>query len=114
MPIAGWIAARTMGLLLRDGGGLPPPAGGGLPPSIASRAELAPAFRRSRRESGRPRVAAHWSTRLSIFTSDSPAPHRLSAESPRESGSRARHAEPALVAAGLGLEPWSPRRCHGI
>src|SRR6516165_4036642 len=81
MPIAGWIAARTMRLLLRDRGGLLPHAGDGLPPSIASRAELAPAFRRSRRESGRPTVAAHWSTTLSISTSDSKAPHRLSAES---------------------------------
>src|SRR6516165_5201074 len=79
MPIAGWIAARTMGLLLRDLGGLLPHAGDGFPPSIASRAELAPDFRRSRRESGRPTVAAHWSARLPISTSDSKAPHRLSA-----------------------------------
>src|SRR5262245_50758592 len=91
MPIAGWIAARTMGLFLRDGGGLPPHAGDGLSPSIASRAELAPAFRRSRRESGRPMAAAHWSTWLSISTSDFPTPYWLSAESPHEYGSRARH-----------------------
>src|SRR3954469_6583061 len=108
MPIAGWIAARTMRLLDRDGGGRPPDAGDGLPPSIASRAELAPAFRRSRRESGRPMVAAHWSTRLPISTSGSPTPHRLPAESPRDYGPRATRAEPALVAAGLGL--YGPSR----
>src|SRR5262245_4560382 len=114
MPIAGWIAARTMRLLDRDGGGLPPHAGDGSPPSIASRAELAPAFRRSRREGGRPMVAAHGSTRLPISTSGFRTPHRLPAESPRDYGPRATHAKPSPVAAALGLEPWSPRRCHGI
>src|SRR5215510_5064675 len=62
MPIAGWIAARTICLLARADAELAPDAGGGFPPSIARRAELAPAFRRSRRESERLTTAVHRST----------------------------------------------------
>src|SRR5215470_286519 len=61
MPMAGWIAARSMRRGLGGGFELPS-ADRGLPASVASRAELAPALRRSRRESGRLRIADQRST----------------------------------------------------
>ena len=88
----------------------PAHAGGGSPPSIASSAELAPAFSRSRRESGRLRVAAHRSTTSLISTSDSAGTTPTLGGIPARVQLACARWKPRSSQQVSVFEPWSPRR----